>query len=72
MSRRINRGNAVREDVTQFKKGFSVEEASKETTLSKAYLRIKIRDGELVATRFGRRLIILSDDLDSFLRRGSP
>lgn len=52
------------------KKSFTVDEVAKMTTLSKPYLRNKIRDGSLLVKRFGRRVVILSDDLDKFLERG--
>ncbi len=58
-------------NITQPKRGFSVEEASEATSLSKAYLRNKIRDGELAAVKFGRRVVVLSESLDTFMRQGS-
>ena len=62
-------------DVSPFDKkpklAYSVEEISKCTSLSKAFLRNKIREGVLNATRFGRRVLVLKEDLDVFLRTGS-
>ena len=52
------------------KLGYSIEEISEMTTLSKAFLRQKIREGILKATHFGRRVIVLSDDLNLFLKNG--
>lgn len=57
--------------ITSDKRGFSVEEISEQTTLSKAYLRNKIREGSLRATRFGRRIVVLAEDLETFLKSGS-
>jgi excisionase family DNA binding protein len=52
------------------KRAYSVEEVSEQTSLSKPYLRNKIRDGELPVSRLGRRVLILSEDLEEFLKRG--
>lgn len=52
------------------KAAFSVDEISQMTTLSKPYLRLRIKDGTLKATRFGRRVLVLKDDLDAFLKKG--
>jgi len=52
------------------KLAYSIDEISERTTLSKAYLRNKIREGGLRATKFGRRVLILKTDLDSFLSDG--
>ena len=61
----------VHESITLDKIGYSVDEVSKQTSLSKAFLRQKIRREELKATYFGRRIVILRDDLEAFLRNGS-
>ncbi len=64
-------GNPVAQgSVTLDKIGFSVEEISSQTSLSKAYLRQKIREEWLKATYFGRRVVILRDDLIAFLKNG--
>lgn len=55
----------------QNKRAYSVEELSEQTTLSKPYLRNKIRDGSLKATRFGRRVVILAEDAEKFLKNGT-
>jgi len=57
--------------ITERALGYSVEEASKQTSLSKSYIRQKIRNGELEATKFGRRVVILGENLERFLRSGS-
>ncbi len=59
------------ETVTSNNLGFSVEQVSVQTTLSKAYLRKKIKEGDLKATYFGRRVVILREDLEAFLKKGS-
>jgi excisionase family DNA binding protein len=53
------------------KLGYTVEEVSEQSSLSKAFLRQKIREGKLKATYFGRRVVILRDDLEAFLKKGS-
>jgi excisionase family DNA binding protein len=57
---------------TQEKLAYSVEEISKQTTLSKAFLRSEIRAGRLKVNRFGRRVLILKDDFFDYLKRGKP
>ncbi len=65
-------GNTVtRGSVTLDKIGFSVEEISAQTSLSKAYLRQKIKQRKLKATYFGRRVVVLRDDLEAFLKNVS-
>lgn len=51
------------------KKAFSIEEISKQTTLSKAFLRLEIKRGKLKAKHFGRRVLILNEDLQNYLQR---
>jgi excisionase family DNA binding protein len=53
------------------KAAFSVEEVAKQTSLSKPFLRLEIRRGRLKAKRFGRRVLILKDDLEAYLENGS-
>lgn len=48
---------------------YSVEEISEQTTLSKAFLRNEIRAGHLKVQRFGRRVLILREDLQAYLKR---
>lgn len=67
----IDKDSVAQATITSGKRGFSVEDISEQTTLSKAYLRNKIRDGSLKATRFGRRIVVLSEDLEVFLKNGS-
>ena len=50
------------------KMAYSVEEISEQTTLSKAFLRAEIRIGRLKIQRFGRRVLILNEDLQTYLK----
>lgn len=52
------------------KTAFSIAEISEQTTLSEAYLRRKIEEGILKATRFGRRVLVRREDYESFLKQG--
>ena len=49
------------------KMAYSVEEFSGLTTLSKAYLRNEIRDGNLKAKKVGRRVLILQNHAEEYL-----
>ncbi len=49
------------------KRAYSVEDVSEQTTLSKAFLRKEIREKKLKIQRFGRRVIILREDLEEYL-----
>lgn len=51
----------------QSKLAYSVDEIHRRTTLSKAFLRNEIRAGKLKATRFGRRVLVLTADLERYL-----
>lgn len=53
----------------QEKLAYSVEEISEQTTLSKAFLRNEIRNGNLRAVRPGnsRRVLVLNNDLQNYL-----
>lgn len=62
----------VAEIQKQNKLAFSIQEISDVTSLSKAFLRGEIRRKNLSATRFGRRILILKDDLQDYLEKGSP
>ena len=50
------------------KMAYSIGEISEQTTLSKAFLRNEIKAGNLKATNFGRRVLILFDDLQAYLK----
>jgi excisionase family DNA binding protein len=47
---------------------YSVDTASKLTTLSKSHLRNEIRDGRLPILRLGRRVMIPADSLNNYLQ----
>jgi excisionase family DNA binding protein len=53
------------------KTAYSVEEAAEILGLSKAFLRNEIRDGNLKIQRFGRRVLILSQDFQNYTQNGS-
>jgi excisionase family DNA binding protein len=51
------------------KMAYSVEEISEKTSLSKGYLRNEIRAKRLKAKKFGRRVLVLAEDLEAYLRK---
>lgn len=51
------------------KMAYSVEEVSKQTTLSVPFLRTEIRAGHLRVRRFGSRVLILNQDLMAYLQK---
>ncbi len=59
------------ENVTknQKKVAYSVEEAAIQTSLSKSFIRNEIRDGNLKTRRIGRRVLILNEDLEAYLKK---
>lgn len=59
----------VTETTTPEKLAYSVAEAAERTSLSKPYLRNEIRDGNLKVKRFGRRVLILREDLQKYLSK---
>ncbi len=50
---------------------FTVEEIAEQTTLSKAFLRLEIKRGKLKVKRFGRRVVVLYEDLRNYIDNGS-
>ena len=52
----------------EFRAAFSVAEVSSMTSLSKPFLRLEIKSGRLAAKRFGRRVLVLPDDLKTYLQ----
>lgn len=54
----------------QNRMAYSIKEAAQQTTLSKEYLRLEIKRGKLKARRIGRRILILHEDLQAYLKRG--
>jgi hypothetical protein len=57
----IERDREAAESITESKLAYSVEELSKKTSLSEAFLRNEIRAGRLKAKHFGRRVLILAE-----------
>lgn len=49
------------------KLAYSVKEISEQTTLSKSFVRNEITAGNLKAQRFGRRVLVLNEDLQKYL-----
>jgi excisionase family DNA binding protein len=66
----MERNQMTQSNVTNNKFAYSVEEISEQTTLSKAFLRNEIRAGHLKANRFGRRVLVLSENLQNYLKKG--
>ena len=60
------------EALTKSKMAWSLEEISNFTGLSVAFLRNEIRAKRLPFKKFGRRVLILHEDLQSYLANGSP
>lgn len=56
---------------TTEKMAYSVDEIAEMTTLSPAFLRGEIRADRLNATKFGRRVLVMKDDLTAYLEKGS-
>lgn len=50
---------------------YSIEEISKSTGLSQGFLRNEVRAGRLNISRFGRRVLVLREDLHEYLRSGA-
>lgn len=50
---------------------WSLAEIAQKTGLSLGYLRNEQRAGRLPIRRFGRRVLVLDDDLRTYLTRGS-
>ncbi len=68
----MERNTMVQETITQNKMAYSVEEISAQTSLSKAFLRLEIKRGNLKAVRPGnsRRVIITAKSLEDYLNEG--
>ncbi len=65
----IERNAQTRESITKNKMAYSVEEIADQTSLSKAFLRLEIKRGNLKAVRPGnsRRVIITAKSLEDYL-----
>ncbi len=68
----MERNTMMQETITQNKMAYSVEEISAQTSLSKAFLRLEIKRGNLKAVRPGnsRRVIITAKSLEDYLNEG--
>ncbi len=58
-------------NIEKTKMAFTVEEIAEQTTLSKAFLRLEIKRGKLKVKRFGRRVVVLYEDLRNYIDNGS-
>jgi len=59
------------ESVTKQKIAWSLADISESTGLSIGFLRNDVRRGTLVVRRFGRRILVLEEDLRDYLVKGS-
>jgi excisionase family DNA binding protein len=59
----------MQEKINNPKLGYSVEEASEVSSLSKPFIRLEISRGKLQAKKCGRRVVILHDDLLDYLKQ---
>lgn len=57
--------------INENKMAFSIEEVSELTTLSKPFLRLEIKRGNLKVKRFGRRVLVRDEDLREYIANGS-
>jgi len=60
------------EALTSSKLAWSLSEVANSTGLSVGFLRNEIRAGRLLSRKFGRRVLVRNDDLQSYLENGSP
>jgi excisionase family DNA binding protein len=58
-------------DVTTPRVAWSLQEIAKATGLSLGFLRNEVRRGVLRVKRFGRRVLVLDEDLRVYLSKGS-
>ncbi len=65
----MERNTMMQETITQNKMAYSIEQISALTSLSKAFLRLEIKRGNLKAVRPGnsRRVIITAKSLEDYL-----
>ncbi len=66
----MERNTAMQESVTQNKMAYSIEQISAQTSLSKAFLRLEIKRGNLKAGKFGRRVLVSANSLKTYLDEG--
>lgn len=51
------------------KMAYSIDEVAQQTSLSKPFLRLEIKRGQLTAKHFGRRVLVLNEDLKNYLKK---
>lgn len=51
------------------KMAYSIDEVAQQTSLSKPFLRLEIKRGRLNAKHFGRRVLVLNQDLINYLNK---
>jgi excisionase family DNA binding protein len=61
----------MKTDVTTKRVAWSLQEVAKATGLSLGFLRNDVRRGVLPVRRFGRRVLVLDEDLKVYLSEGS-
>ena len=59
------------EIASESKLAYSIEEICRQTSLSKAFLRLEIKRGRLKIRRFGRRILVRAEDLAAYIAEGS-
>jgi len=65
-------GTSAMEALTASRLAWSLLEIANFTGLSVAFLRNEIRAGRLPIKKFGRRVLVLHEDLLDYLAKGSP
>lgn len=58
-------------NVTTQRVAWSIAEIAEATGLSEGYLRNEVKRGALPVKKFGRRILVLEEDLKSYLTHGS-
>lgn len=61
----------MQENVTTHRIAWSLAEISDATGLSLGFLRNDVRRGTLPIRKFGRRVLVLDEDLKTYLSKGS-
>ncbi|MBC7933018.1 MAG: DNA-binding protein [Rubrivivax sp.] len=61
----------MRSNVTTERVAWSLQEIARATGLSLGFLRNEVRRGGLRVKRFGRRVLVLDEDLKIYLSEGS-
>lgn len=61
----------MQSNLTTERVAWSLQEIAKATGLSLGFLRNEVRRGALRVKRFGRRVLVLDEDLKDYLSEGS-